>query len=127
MPQQQIEMEEAIRENNLQQQNAINLAEANKNVGMALAVEHADDQSRQWSDRAMFWLKIFIGPRSTPFMAETVREFAAQKGLPPPPSERAWGSVIHKAARAGLIIFSGYAKTTNPRAHRTPAALWRAA
>jgi hypothetical protein len=124
MPQQQIEMEEAIRENNYKQETAINLAAANRDTGMALATEHAKDHHKDWDVDALYWLTEFLFTRSTPFMAEEVREYAKHHGLADAPNQRAWGSILVKAKKLGLIKFVGYAQTTNPLAHRTPAALW---
>ena len=107
-------------------------AEQNKETGMMLATEHAKDHEPDWDIRAMEELKSFIrgGPgEREPFMAEDIREWA-MGSIPPfpePPGERAWGSIIRKASKEGLIVFVGYAKTTNPKAHLTPAAVWRRA
>lgn len=102
------------------------IAERNRENGMHSAVAHADAVIESWSEKAYQMLPTFIATRgSDEFMAEDARIWAERRGLPHPPSERAWGAVIRRAAINGLIKFVGYAKTTNPRAHRTPAALWK--
>jgi hypothetical protein len=105
------------------------IAERNKENGMHSAVAHADREVDGWSDRAYEILKTFLIRCSLfdEFMGEDIREYAKRLGFPDPPSERAWGAVIRRAAIKNLIKFVGYAKTTNPKAHRTPAALWKKA
>ena len=102
----------------------LTLAEQGKEAGMKSAFNHANAIDPTWSDMAMEALKQFLANTNEDFMAEDVRKFAFDHGLPIPPSERAWGAVIRRASIAGLIKFFGYAKTENPKAHRTPAALW---
>lgn len=93
--------------------------------GMDRAVKHADQIDLKWSEKAMSALCRFINTHNGPFQAEDVRRFAVN--VPPPPSLRAWGSVIVKAARLGLIEAIGYETVSNPLAHSTPARVWRAA
>jgi len=58
------------------------------------------------------------------FMAEDVR--AASRGfIPDPPSNRAWGGVFVSAKNDNIITPIGYKMVSNPKAHRTPATLWK--
>jgi hypothetical protein len=57
-------------------------------------------------------------------MVEDLRKFAYDMGLPKPPSERAWGSVISSAKRDGLVEHRGFSSVKNPKAHKTPASVW---
>lgn len=101
--------------------------EVAKRAGIAQAERHANQVHAGWSDRAYTFLKEFISGRRSSFMTEEVREAAATFGsLPPPPSERAWGAVILRAAKAGLIKNIGYKKVKNEKAHSTPATVWQA-
>lgn len=101
-------------------------AEQNRDVGVLMSEAHANDAIEKWSDMALVMIEAFLAYRtSDPFLAEDVRSFATANGLPEPPCARAWGAVIKRASDAGLIAFSGYGKTSNPKAHRTPAALWK--
>lgn len=102
----------------------LSLSERNKEEGMQAAVNHADAKIERWSDKASKMLGQFILFRHEEFLAEDVRNWATLNGLPHPPNERAWGAVIRRASIAGIIKFAGYAKTVNPKSHRTPAALW---
>jgi hypothetical protein len=101
------------------------LAENNKNVGILMSEEAAKDRCPGWSEQAYALLIEFKKSASKPFLAEEAREYAHAHGLPKPASERAWGAVIRRAAQAKEILFHGYAKTSNPLAHRTPASVWQ--
>lgn len=110
------------------QQPELNFQEAEilRDNGIAAAREGADFKIPNWSDQASDMLSRFLVMHpNRPFKAENVREWATLEGLPQPPHQRAWGAIIRKAAKEGLIEFCGYAKTSNPRAHCTPAGLWR--
>ncbi len=105
----------------------INKAEVEKIKGIHKAVDHANQAHGKWSDDAFAALLdyAYIHPNRS-YLAEEIREWAKEhREVADPPSKRAWGGVIAKASRKNVIIFVGYAKTANPKAHRTPAALWR--
>lgn len=91
--------------------------------GITRAKDNADDKIDQWSDRAFEFLREFISFQDIPFMAEDVW-MSAECNVPEPPSKRAWGAVIVRASRAGLIRRVGYRETKNQFSHRTPATLW---
>jgi hypothetical protein len=95
-----------------------------RDEGMKKAVDHADDVKPGWSQKAYELLLKFLSEQHGPFMAEDVRSFAAMVDFPLPPSGRAWGAVIVRASKNGLIKRSGYAPVKNVRAHMTPATLW---
>jgi len=103
-----------------------NKAETAKNVGMMMTESGSkDDVQLGWSTMAFFKLKEFLKyyPKNT-FLTERIRVWCYKNGLHRPSNEKAWGSIVVRAQRDGLIKFAGYEKTTNPLAHRTPAALW---
>lgn len=89
-----------------------------RDKGMARAEENA---GRSWNDMAYNYLFGYIKTHKE-FMTEDVR---VASNLPEPPSQRAWGSVVVRAKRNGLIVRNGYEMVKNPKAHRTPATLWR--
>ena len=101
-------------------------AKESKESGMNQSVNNADLFSNgAWSKEAYDCLIEFASKRTEPFLAEEAREWAERfKMLAVPPSKRAWGGVIVRASRSGLIKHIGYAKTANVKAHRTPASLW---
>jgi hypothetical protein len=93
-----------------------------RNQGMAQALAHANLACPDWEDKALIHLLIY--PHGM-FMAEEVREWAYQQGLPQPPHERAWGGIIRNARKLGLIKKVGFQNVKNPKAHATPAGLWQ--
>lgn len=120
-------MTDGIQLDLLEHINNLKEAETNKNIGMTQAINHADLLFTNWSSRAYALLETYIQRhRGERFLAEDVRIWAASHGLTEPPHNRAWGGVIARAAKTGVITFLGYEKTKNPKAHRTPAALWGA-
>lgn len=94
--------------------------------GISRAVTNAEDRTPGWSEMALCLLSEFLSSKKTSFLAEEYRLFARAKGLPKPPHDRAFGAIFVTAARRGMITRVGYEATTNPKAHRTPASLWRA-
>jgi hypothetical protein len=97
-----------------------------RDKGIEKAMSHANEVIPDWSEKAYQLLREFLSRHSGPFMTEEVRSYAALVDFPLPPHARAWGSVIVRAVKQGLIQSQGYAKVKNPKAHRTPAALWTA-
>jgi hypothetical protein len=98
--------------------------------GIQLSLFNAEIKIPDWKDRAIQALKNFINenPHMHPaFQTEDVRAWAYKNGLPEPPNHRAWGAVITSAKRKGLIRFIGYANVDNPKAHCTPASVWKTA
>jgi hypothetical protein len=96
-----------------------------RDKGIRKAAQHAEDLHEGWQTKALDWLYCYAYKRAdNPFTGEMVRE-AARGIVPEPPSLRAWGSVLLSAARRGWIRQVGWAKVSNPKAHRTPAALWK--
>lgn len=95
--------------------------------GIYRAVSHANATHAEWSEKAYKVLKDFLTmTRGNTFMCEDVREFAINY-LPEPPTKRAWGSIIVRAKKDGIIKHCGFGQVTNPRAHRANASLWKGA
>lgn len=97
-------------------------AKLRRDEGMEQAEDAAISRVRDWPERALEYLKDYP---MLEFMAEDVRVWATERGLEEPPSNRAWGSVIATARKLGIIEHIGYSATSNPKAHRTPASVWR--
>jgi len=94
-----------------------------RDAGMKQAVDHADQVHERWSDKAYAFLLAYLRS-GMEFMAEDVR--AASEGIvPEPPSKRAWGSIIRRAAKAGLIRKIGCCHVKNPGAHMANANRWK--
>ena len=98
-----------------------------RDEGMLASVMHAEVQNPLWQIRAMDSLRRYLNviPMCSKFMTEDFRIWAeTHDNLPTPPTGRAYGAVMMKAAKAMLIERMGYAPTSNPKAHRTPATIW---
>ena len=100
-------------------------AETERDQGIERAVSHANRECPAWSEKAYEILRAFIDGYSGQFLGEQVRVYAKIMKLPEPPSQRAWGAIMVRAAREGFIKHVGYAQTTNPRAHAATAHLWQ--
>ena len=103
-----------------------NLNEGRKlrDQGMEKATTHADRVHTKWRDKAFVLLVEFLKTRER-FMTEDVRYFAHQKkDLDTPPDSRAWGSVIMKAVKAGMIKRIGYAPMKSKNCHANPKSVW---
>jgi hypothetical protein len=95
-------------------------------AGAKLALDHAEAMDPGWKDRAYAYLLVFVAVhRGQQFMAEDIRGFAYSRGLPKPPSERAWGSIIKRASTTEAKIRAvGTEKVKNAKAHCANATLW---
>ena len=94
-----------------------------RNEGIKKAIDNADDTHEKWSDKAYKFLLDYIKSHKE-FMTEELR-VDSEKEIPKPPSNRAWGGIILRASRAGLITRVGFSSVKNVKAHRTPATVWR--
>jgi hypothetical protein len=94
-----------------------------RDAGIAKAMASAERETEGWSDLAYKFLLHFIASRDE-FMMEDVRE-AAIGIVPMPPSVRAWGGIAIRARKAGRIERIGFRNVNNPKAHCTPATVWR--
>ncbi len=99
-----------------------------RDEGMVRAAEHADRLHAAWQDRAMGFLKEFIASANRHdahyFSAEEVYAFAERRGLPKPPDRRAWGVVMVRAVKAGIVCKRGYSVSERPECHRRPVTMW---
>lgn len=91
--------------------------------GIRRALQRADDTHGEWKERAYDFLLEYLKGLEGEFMAEEVR-VASLETIPAPPSNRAWGGIILKAARAGLIRQVGFRSVKNPRAHCAIVGVW---
>lgn len=94
-----------------------------RDTGITQAADHADAVSPRWTDRAYDAL-VHHANRHTFFTVEQVR-MAFAGVLPDPPSSRAWGAVVLKAARAGIVSRAGHTEAEDPAVHCNLVTLWR--
>lgn len=92
--------------------------------GMNDALDHADRVSARWSVQAGQLLRIYA-QLNAEFMAEDVRIWAHRKDLPCPPDPRAWGAVVNRAVREGVLVRDRFELTKIKPAHATPRPVWR--
>jgi len=90
--------------------------------GMQRAEQSANNTHYKWSDTAYSFL-IDYSKKYSSFMMEDV--ILASKGsVPEPPTNRAWGGVVRKAAKEGKLVNLGFQKKKSEGSHSTPAVLW---
>jgi hypothetical protein len=94
-----------------------------RDQGMERATQHADRVSAAWSHLAYEGLLAYVKqrPTSMPFTTEDVR---AAVRIAEPPDRRAWGAVVARAARAGVIRRVGYRQHSDPIRHRGISTVW---
>lgn len=94
--------------------------------GAARAAEHADSCQPDWSEVAFRLLAEYARTVAPTFLTEDVRHYAhIQCGLPVPPDGRAWGAVIVRARKAGLLERVGYEPMKSKNCHSDPKPRWR--
>ena len=98
------------------------LSDQEAKAGIQKAEDSANQSVENWSELAYNFLKIYL-QHNHRFMVEDVRK-ACSGIVPDPPSQRAWGAIIRKAKKNGLISHIGYQNVTNVKAHSTPASVW---
>ncbi len=98
-------------------------AEQLRDAGMQQAIDHADSEAPAWGERAFRFVKAFA-TMNLRITSEGARKYAERCGLPFPPDKRAWGAVMIRAARAGLIAKIGYTTALDPKVHCNPVTLW---
>lgn len=99
--------------------------------GIARAEEHAETLYEAWNNKAFkalesYLVEVFPARVGGPFTCEEFRAWCQgnRQELAEPPSLRAFGGIILRAAKKGLIHKIGYIKVKNPRAHMATAMMW---
>jgi len=86
--------------------------------GQMVALFNADSHSDGWSDRAYGYVVMYAQMnKGCEFMAENIRKFAYESGLDRPANERAFGPVMVRARKAGIIKDLGIRATSSVTAH----------
>jgi hypothetical protein len=94
-----------------------------RDLGIKQSIDNANENIENWSELAYAFLVSYIQTNGE-FMVEDVRA-ASLNIVPTPPSNRAWGGIVVKAARENLITRKGFKNVKNSKAHSTPATLWQ--
>ena len=95
-----------------------------RDAAMQRAADHADDVSPRWADVAFQHLRLFAMQHYT-LTCEQVRQHAESKGFPKPPTRRAWGAIVSRARRQGVIAPGVYEPASDPSVHCRPIMRWR--
>lgn len=103
-----------------------------RDEGISRAVGHADAVCEDWSAMAYAWLerRSRYGGTTTfrldHFTIEQLRLASVFYDIPAPPDPRAWGGIVRRAAKAGLIEATGeFRKAMNPMGHKRDVRVWR--
>jgi len=100
-------------------------ASTRRDTGMMAAADHADRIKRGWTDIAYAELCAYVADRPCDFTIDRARFLRLDEAVPPPPDKRAWGSVIKRAIKSGVIIpTGGYDRSTS--SNLSPMAVYRA-
>lgn len=91
-----------------------------RDLGIQQSIDSANSKIENWSEIAYNYLLEYVKDHSE-FMIEDLRNSSV--GIVPiPPSNRAWGGV---AVKSGIIERKDFRNVKNPKAHYTPATLWK--
>ena len=111
-------------------QREMNLGEGLAISGGATAAAHADSQSAGWLARATGLAEQFVlndTDKPEHFQAIHIRAYAERLGLPSPPDARAWGHIMRRLKKKGVIASVGTGKSSDPKQHNGFITEWRAA
>lgn len=95
--------------------------------GIKRAVDHADRWHSEWSTKAYDLLLEFLHGRMDGFTAPEVRSFAYSRGLPVPPSQRAWGGIMARARNERVIVDTERFIRAPAEMNHQPIRVWRVA
>lgn len=98
-----------------------------KEQGIQQALDHANQVHEKWAEAAFAKLCQYCQhfENGYYFVGEEFRQWAIERGLPVPPSMRAFGGILLRGAKAGLIAKMGHSVTSNPKAHGCFCTLWQ--
>lgn len=78
-----------------------------------------------WMDAAVDCVRIALQQFVT-ITTDDVRRVAGIRQIPKPHDNRAWGAVMRRAIKSGLVVKTGeYVPTERPEAHRRPIPVYR--
>lgn len=84
-----------------------------------------DNAGPGWFDRAIQIVRDVALNHET-FTTDHIRAWAKRSNLPEAREPRAWGSVMSRAIKSGMIVKTGeYVPTLRPEAHRRPIPVYR--
>ena len=108
----------------MQTQKSLNINDA-RDLGVAAAVAHADRVHASWSDLA-YEILYYCAERYAYLTSESVRQYADnERNLAAPPDKRAWGAIMLRGARSGLLTKEGWTTAKDPKVHCNPISSWK--
>lgn len=96
-------------------------ARAERDAGMAQALEHAERVEPSFAVVA-FDALVDFAERNRTFTSYDFRMDYHKRGLPAPPTDKAFGGIFQRAAREHVIVRIGYDQ--HPERHCSPTPLW---
>lgn len=90
--------------------------------GIASSVAHAEKTRAGWGADAadkIIHYATHVAKAGVPWSMEDVRIWAYANGLDNPPSERAWGAVVRRVSKPGLIQHVGFGVSADGGLRRT--------
>lgn len=99
-------------------------ARAARDDGIKRAVDHANAVVPSWADQAYALLRDYAMTHAG-FTSEDLSAYAIGVGLPIPPDKRAWGGVVGRARRNGVVEPAGYAASKVVQAHMRTNRVWK--
>jgi hypothetical protein len=95
--------------------------------GAELAEDNANKAEEGWSEKAEAALLVyrdFLG-RNKRFMCEDFRHWAIDNGiLPEPPNNKAFGGVMTRARKRGVVVRGPGDYSKDPKSHSAPSNDW---
>jgi len=97
-----------------------------KTIGQNLALETADKLHEDWTLKAMAMLRQYcrIHGSGHQFRGEQARFYCEANDIPQPGTKKAYGGLMAKLAKEGLIKRVGFSNTKDPKSHHAHCALW---
>jgi hypothetical protein len=101
------------------------LAKAITGPAVEVGPEGQERRYRGWGEAAYAYLCRYAKEHPSGFTTELVRAWAASEGLEDD-SPSAWGAVVRRAKKNGVIEFAGYEQSSNASRHLNMVRIWRA-
>lgn len=95
-----------------------------REIGMDRVAAKAQRVAPGWMDHAFVLLQRYAAQQRTPFLGEQFRAWAHARGLARPHDDRAFGPLMTRAAKAGVIVRAGFAPSASSNGSAKP--LWQA-
>lgn len=95
-----------------------------RDAGMKQAQETTEAAIPYWMDNAMTMLREYLKQAPERFQGENFREWSLSHGLPKPVHLRAFGGVMVKASKLGLIKKIGVEPVETSTNHRAFSVVW---